>query len=185
MIAMAVIVFTAWTTSPDPRFNPASFEDKPLVQGLAPLEQAITLAQLRAPNGDTHTLLVLAREGESVTGLDLAELGAPATADPFAALAAVNLAPVLAGRAGTIPKVTIAIGDLLPSGPAGTRQIGTGTNFPEHAEEAESGAVFPVSQVRSRLSRTHPSAGTRGHPARLRGRNLRPFRPDIANCRGL
>ena len=93
MIAMAVIVFTAWATSPDPRFNPASFEDKPLVQGLAPLEQAITLAQLHAPNGDTHTLLVLAREGESVTGIDLAELDAPATADPFAALAAVNLAP--------------------------------------------------------------------------------------------
>ena len=66
MIAMAVIVFTAWATSPDPRFNPASFEDKPLVQGLAPLEQAITLAQFRAPNGDTHTLLVLGREGESV-----------------------------------------------------------------------------------------------------------------------
>lgn len=142
MIAMAVIVFTAWATSPDPQFNPASFEDEPLVQGFAPLEQAITLAQFRAPNGDTHTLLVLGREGESVTGIDLAELGTPATADPFAALAAVNLTPVLAGRAGTMPKVTVAISDLLPSGTAGTRQIGTGTNFPEHAEEAESGTVF-------------------------------------------
>lgn len=157
MIAMAVIVFTAWATSPDPRFNPASFEDEPLVQGFAPLEQAITLAQFRAPNGDTHTLLVLAREGESVTGIDLAELGAPATADPFAALAAVNLAPVLAERTGTIPNVTIAIGDLLPSGSAGTRQIGTGTNFPEHAEEAESGSVFqfpkfgPASPARTRV----------------------------------
>ena len=157
MIAMAVIVFTAWETSPDPRFNPASFEDKPLVQGLAPLEQAITLAQFRAPSGSTRTLLVLGREGESVTGIDLAELGAPATADPFAALAAVNLAPVLAGRAGTIPKVTIAIGDLLPSGPAGTRQIGTGTNFPEHAAEADSSAVFqfpkfgPASPARTQV----------------------------------
>jgi 2-keto-4-pentenoate hydratase/2-oxohepta-3-ene-1,7-dioic acid hydratase in catechol pathway len=156
-IAMAVIVFTAWATSPDPRFNPASFEDEPLVQGFAPLEQAITLAQFRAPNGDTHTLLVLAREGEDITGIDLTELGAPATADPFAALAAVNLAPVLAERTDTIPKVTIAIGDLLPSGPAGTRQIGTGTNFPEHAEEAESGTVFqfpkfgPASPARTRV----------------------------------
>ena len=157
MIAMAAIVFTAWATSPDPQFNPASFEDKPLVQGLAPLEQAITLAQFRAPNGDTHTLLVLGREGESVTGIDLAELGTPATADPFAALAAVNLTPVLAGRAGTMPKVTVEISDLLPSGPAGTRQIGTGTNFPEHAEEAESGTVFqfpkfgPASPARTRV----------------------------------
>jgi len=157
MIAMAVIVFTAWATSPDPQFNPASFEEEPLVQGFAPLEQAITLAQFRAPNGDTHTLLVLGREGESVTGIDLAELGTPATADPFAALAAVNLTPVLAGRAGTMPKVTVAISDLLPSGTAGTRQIGTGTNFPEHAEEAESGTVFqfpkfgPASSARTRV----------------------------------
>ena len=157
MIAMAVIVFTAWATSPDPQFNPASFEEEPLVQGFAPLEQAITLAQFRAPNGDTHTLLVLGREGESVTGIDLAELGTPATADPFAALAAVNLTPVLAGRAGTMPKVTVEISDLLPSGPAGTRQIGTGTNFPEHAEEAESGTVFqfpkfgPASPARTRV----------------------------------
>ena len=157
MIAMAVIVFTAWATSPDPQFNPASFEEEPLVQGFAPLEQAITLAQFRAPNGDTHTLLVLGREGESVTGIDLAELGTPATADPFAALAAVNLTPVLAGRAGTMPKVTVAISDLLPSGTAGTRQIGTGTNFPEHAEEAESGTVFqfpkfgPASPARTRV----------------------------------
>ena len=157
MIAMAVIVFTAWATSPDPQFNPASFEEEPLVQGFAPLEQAITLAQFRAPNGDTHTLLVLGREGESVTGIDLAELGTPATADPFAALAAVNLTPVLAGRAGRMPKVTVAISDLLPSGTAGTRQIGTGTNFPEHAEEAESGTVFqfpkfgPASAARTRV----------------------------------
>ena len=157
MIAMAVIVFTAWATSPDPQFNPASFEEEPLVQGFAPLEQAITLAQFRAPNGDTHTLLVLGREGESVTGIDLAELGTPATADPFAALAAVNLTPVLAGRAGRMPKVTVAISDLLPSGTAGTRQIGTGTNFPEHAEEAESGTVFqfpkfgPASSARTRV----------------------------------
>jgi len=157
MIAMAVIVFTAWATSPDPQFNPASFEEEPLVQGFAPLEQAITLAQFRAPNGDTHTLLVLGRDGESVTGIDLAELGTPATADPFAALAAVNLTPVLAGRAGRMPKVTVAISDLLPSGTAGTRQIGTGTNFPEHAEEAESGTVFqfpkfgPASSARTRV----------------------------------
>ena len=157
MIAMAVIVFTAWATSPDPQFNPASFEEEPLVQGFAPLEQAITLARFRAPNGDTHTLLVLGREGESVTGIDLAELGTPATADPFAALAAVNLTPVLAGRAGRMPKVTVAISDLLPSGTAGTRQIGTGTNFPEHAEEAESGTVFqfpkfgPASSARTRV----------------------------------
>lgn len=142
MVALAVAVFAAWATSPDPRFNPASFEAKPLVQRIAPLHQAITLAQLRAADGSTRTLLVLARTSESVTGVDLAELGAPATDDPFAALAAADLAPVLAGRADAMPQVTVAMNALLPSGPAGTRHIGTGTNFPEHAAEADRGSVF-------------------------------------------
>ena len=156
-LALATAVFAAWATAPDPQFNPASFEDKPLVQQIAPLEEAITLAQVRAPDGGTRTLLVLARDGESVTGIDLAALGAPATGDPFAALAAADLAPVRAGRAGALPQVTVAIDALLPSGPAGTRHIGTGTNFPEHAAEADSGAVFqfpkfgPASPARTQV----------------------------------
>lgn len=157
VVALAAAVFAAWATSPDPRFNPASFEDKPLVQQIAPLEEAITLAQIRAPDGGTQTLLVLARGGESVTGIDLAELGAPVTSDPFAALAAADLAPVLAGRADALPQVKVAIDALLPSGPAGTRHIGTGTNFPEHAAEADSDAVFqfpkfgPASPARTKV----------------------------------
>ena len=157
VVALAAVVSAAWATSPDPQFNPASFEDKPLVQQLAPLKEAITLAQFRAPDGGTRTLLVLARAGESVTGIDLAGLGAPATGDPFAALAAADLAPVLAGRADALPQVKVAIGALLPSGPAGTRHIGTGTNFPEHAAEADSGAVFqfpkfgPASPARTQV----------------------------------
>ncbi len=156
-LALTAAVFAAWATAPDPQFNPASFEDKPLVQQIAPLEEAITLAQVRAPDGGTRTLLVLARDGESVTGIDLAALGAPATSDPFAALAAVDLAPVRAGRADALPQVTVAIDALLPSGPAGTRHIGTGTNFPEHAAEADSGAVFqfpkfgPASPARTQV----------------------------------
>lgn len=156
-IVLAAAVFAAWATSPDPRFNPASFEDTPLVQRVASLGEAITLAQVRAPDGGTRTLLVLARAGESVTGIDLAELGAPVTSDPFAALAAADLAPVLAGRANALPQVKVAIDALLPSGPAGTRHIGTGTNFPEHAAEADSRAVFqfpkfgPASPARTQV----------------------------------
>lgn len=157
--ALTAAVFAAWVTSPDPRFNSASFEDKSLVQKLASLDEAITLAQVRAPDGGTRTLLVLARAGESVTGIDLAELGAPATSDPFVALAAADLAPVLAGRADVLPQVRVAIGALLPSGPAGTRHIGTGTNFPEHAAEADSGAVFQVPKFGAPSpARTHVQA---------------------------
>jgi 2-keto-4-pentenoate hydratase/2-oxohepta-3-ene-1,7-dioic acid hydratase in catechol pathway len=139
---MAAGVFAAWATAPDPQFNPASFEDKPLEPGLAALHEAVTLAQFRGADGRTVTMLVLGREGERVTGIDLAALGADATDNPFAALASADLAPVLGGQAAAYPQITRAIADLLPTAPRGTRHIGTGTNFPEHAEEANSGAVF-------------------------------------------
>ncbi len=156
-VVLAAAAFVAWASSPDPQFNPASFEHAPLLQRLALLEQATTLAQFRSNDGRTRTMLVLAHEGESVTGIDLAELGAGETDDPFEALAAANLAPVLDGDAGNTPQVNLAMGALLPSGPSGTRHIGTGTNFPEHAEEANSGAVFqfpkfgPASPARTRV----------------------------------
>lgn len=135
-------VVAAWASSPDPRFNPASFEDAPLAERLAPLDQAVTLAQFRGADGRARTLLVLSREGERVTGIDLAELGAGTADDPFAALASVDLTPVLAGREARFAQVTLTLGELLPTAPSGTQHIGTGTNFPEHAEEANSSAVF-------------------------------------------
>ncbi|PWL25069.1 MAG: hypothetical protein DCO98_01480 [Altererythrobacter sp. XM-24bin4] len=55
MIGLIVIVlFLIWLTSPDPKFNPASFEDAPLEPGLAPLSEAVTLAQVMQANGQTH-----------------------------------------------------------------------------------------------------------------------------------
>ena len=140
--ALAAGVFAAWATAPDPRFNPASFEDAPLVQQIAPLSEAVTLAQFRVGDGSVHTLLVLARDGEQVMGIDLAYLGAQVTPDPFKALASADLTALSSADSGKLARTTLPIGVLLPSGPTGTRHIGTGTNFPEHAREANSGAVF-------------------------------------------
>ncbi|MBI1402774.1 MAG: hypothetical protein GC147_06145 [Porphyrobacter sp.] len=146
-LAAAVVVlgggvFAAWATSPDPKFNPASFESEPLVPGIAPLDEAVTLALFPRADGRTGTMLVLDRSGERITGIDLAELGAGPTEDPFAALAGADLSQVLAGNAARLAQITMQIAELLPAGPAGTQHIGTGTNFPEHAAEANSTAVF-------------------------------------------
>lgn len=87
-------------------------------------------------------MLVLYRDGENIVGIDLADLGGGDTDNPFAALARADLSGVLEGHVDHLRHLTKTIGELLPAGPGGTRHIGTGTNFPEHALEANSTAVF-------------------------------------------
>ena len=143
MLAVGVAsVFAAWASAPDLRFNPASFEETPLVQRVVPLEEAVTLAQFRASDDRIRTLLVLAREGERVTGIDLAELGARDEEDPLVALAGIDRDRLSSEGLLSLPRITLQIGDILPAAPRGAQHIGTGTNFPEHALEANSGTVF-------------------------------------------
>ncbi|SIN61580.1 2-keto-4-pentenoate hydratase/2-oxohepta-3-ene-1,7-dioic acid hydratase (catechol pathway) [Parasphingorhabdus marina DSM 22363] len=131
-----------WATAPDPKFNPASFEDEPLVEGIAPLDTAVTLAQYRDEAGNIRTIQVHGFSGETVVGTDLAEMGATSGDDPFAALASAGSTPFDAEALQALPRMEVAMSRLLPSGSSGDRHIGTGTNFPEHAEEANSGSVF-------------------------------------------
>ena len=98
-VVVAVAVFAAWVTSPDPQFNPASFEKDPLVQRLASNEEASTLAQFRNANGQIRTMLVTGYNRETVAGIDLRELGARETEDPFEALASADITPVLSNNA--------------------------------------------------------------------------------------
>ena len=65
------LTFIAWVSSPDPKYNPASFEEEPIEASLADLSEAIILAQYKSGDGETVTLLVEAYEGEFVTGIDL------------------------------------------------------------------------------------------------------------------
>lgn len=139
---LALGLFAAWATAPDPTHNPASFEDAPLGPAILPLSQGVTLARFKDDEGANATMIVLSSDGANVTGIDLRELGARGSADPFAALAEADLAPLLAGERDRFRTISRAMVDLLPSAPAGTRHIGTGTNFPEHAEEANSASVF-------------------------------------------
>lgn len=142
LLVMAAGLALAWVTSPDPRGNPASFEDTPLNSRIAPLAEAITLASYRSIDGTPATLIVVDSDGERVFGVDLTALGADRTGDPLRDLASVDRAALTAQALASKPLVTLGLSDLLPSAPGGYRHIGVGTNFPEHAEEANSGSVF-------------------------------------------
>ena len=142
LVLLAAGLFIAWATSPDPKGNLASFEDSLLEPVIAPLSEAVTLASYRTSDGQVAIVLVSELVGETVTGVDLALLGADRTGDPLRDLGSIDWKriddPMLEGR----ERISLDISDLLPSAPDGDRHIGTGTNFPEHAEEASSDAVF-------------------------------------------
>lgn len=135
-------VFGLWATSPDPRFNPATFEDEEIAMALQPLENAVTLAQMRREEGGVATFLVVGFDEESATVVDLARLGGAASEDPFAALASIDRTALADAAADDALHESVAIADLLPAAGNGDRHIATGTNFPEHAEEASSESVF-------------------------------------------
>lgn len=157
LVVLLAALFGAWATSPDPKFNPASFESTPLAPQLMPLDQAITLAQYADAAGSIRTLVVLSSSGGSVSGIDLRELGAGEVADPLDALAQADLSPILSSRADRFQNLSLPLSRLLPSGPGGMQHIGTGTNFPEHATEVNSDAVFqfpkfgPASPARTQV----------------------------------
>ncbi len=131
-----------WATSPDPHGNPASFEDAELVPSILPLEDAVTLAQIERPSGDVATLLVLDFDATEASVVDLQTLGSTATGSPFEVLATIDASTLTEQVAAIATRETVAIADLLPVAGAGERHIATGTNFPEHAEEASSDQVF-------------------------------------------
>ena len=137
-----LLAFGLWATSPDPLGNPATFEEAELELSVRPLDEAITLAQVERSDGEIATLLVLDFDATAVTAIDLQALGANSTASPFEALASIDLANLADEVVGTDARETVAIADLLPAAGTGDRHIATGTNFPEHAEEASSDQVF-------------------------------------------
>jgi 2-keto-4-pentenoate hydratase/2-oxohepta-3-ene-1,7-dioic acid hydratase in catechol pathway len=138
----AIGLAAAWATSPDPKGNPASFEDAAIDPQLAPLSEAVTLALYRGDDGQPATLLVTGFDATAVTGIPLAALGAATTGDPLRDLATLPRLPDAAPALPASPRIRLTYEALLPSAPSGTIHIGTGTNFPEHAAEASSGAVF-------------------------------------------
>jgi 2-keto-4-pentenoate hydratase/2-oxohepta-3-ene-1,7-dioic acid hydratase in catechol pathway len=129
-------------SSSDPKLNQASFEKTPLVEGLAPFEHATTLAQFIDEDGRTVTVQVIDYSGETITGIDLAELGGLPNDNTLLAFSSISTVPLSAANVDDFSAIKVEISDLLPSGTRGSSHLGTGTNFPEHAEEAGSQSVF-------------------------------------------
>lgn len=142
LLLLVVGVALAWVTSPDPRGNAASFEAEPVMPAIAPLDRAVTLAQRRRADGSIATYLVVGLAEGQVRAIDLAELGAQPTGDPFAALASLSEDALRPARLADAPILGFGMGELLPAAGPGAHHIATGTNFAAHAEEAGSDAVF-------------------------------------------
>ena len=68
VVATIAVLYIAWVTAKDPKFNPASFEDKPLMARLAPIEEATTLAQYLDEGGSPSTMVVISFSERAVTG---------------------------------------------------------------------------------------------------------------------
>jgi 2-keto-4-pentenoate hydratase/2-oxohepta-3-ene-1,7-dioic acid hydratase in catechol pathway len=141
-LAVVLTLAVAWATSSDPKGNIASFEQEELILQLAPLQKAITLAQVRRPGDAIATLLVTGMEDEEILAVDLSRATGLESADPFEVLAEVSQEQLQALATTGDSQERFDMATLLPAAPSGSRHIGTGTNFPEHAEEASSDAVF-------------------------------------------
>jgi len=126
----------AFPEDPDRR-NHVSAEAEVLEPGVAPLSDAITLAQTRTG----MPLLVTRIEGDVVYAIDLSENGARAGMDLFDAYAAIGREDLSALAARTTGD-TYGFADLASAAGASERHLSSGTNFPEHAEETSSSSVF-------------------------------------------
>jgi len=114
---------------PPPAGNTASFETEPLRPGIADPATALTFASTLIDDSP-HLLLVVGYADAVARGIDLG-----AGADPFDTLqrlgrdALIGMARTEADRSADFP-----LARLLPAGQA-ARQVATGTNFREHAQE--------------------------------------------------
>lgn len=126
----------------EPTTSVVNKEAASLVPDIAALRDAYTFAQLRDPEGKILTLLVTGFDKDTVRAVDLTPLGAPRDADVFDVLSALKAGVMQ--KAAADPKLSSSylIDQLLPAAGGGQRHVATGTNFPEHAKEAEIEGVF-------------------------------------------
>jgi 2-keto-4-pentenoate hydratase/2-oxohepta-3-ene-1,7-dioic acid hydratase in catechol pathway len=141
-LIILVVIVVLRETSPDPRFNRASFEANLLESSLLPLDQGWTLAQTLDDSGKLRTLLVLGYDDDHITGVDLQALGASESPNPFVVLSSLSHEKIQAAIGDKQAYETVFFTQLLSVAGDGDRHLGIGTNFPEHAEEAASDSVF-------------------------------------------
>lgn len=118
------------------------FEGEPIAPSVAPIDDALTLARVLS-GGQQEVIVVTKFDFDTVEGVPVSALGLSGIIDPIDAgaelLARIDLAQELDDAVET---ATYAMTDVLPAAGESERNIGIGTNFPEHQEEATMNDVF-------------------------------------------
>lgn len=142
IIALVALLYVLKITAPDPKFNLATFEETPLQSGILPTADGWTLAQTVVANGSVRTLLVTNFDADSVSAIDLKSVGGAESTNPFEVLASFT-EQELAGLVNDQSlSQSFAFSALVSVAGNADRHLAIGTNFPEHAEEAQSDSVF-------------------------------------------
>jgi 2-keto-4-pentenoate hydratase/2-oxohepta-3-ene-1,7-dioic acid hydratase in catechol pathway len=128
--------------SDEPTTSVVNKEAVALEPGIAALRDAYTFAQVHDPGGKVATLLVIGFNKDTARAINLTPFGGPLDADVFDVLSA--LGPEVLEKAAADPRASraYAVDRLLPAAGVEQRHVATGTNFPEHAKEAEIEGVF-------------------------------------------
>ncbi|MDG1906099.1 MAG: fumarylacetoacetate hydrolase family protein [Arenicella sp.] len=142
IIALVALLYVLKITAPDPKFNLATFEETPLQSGILPTADGWTLAQTVVANGSVRTLLVTNFDADSVSAIDLKSVGGAESTNPFEVFASFT-EQELAGLVNDESlSQSFAFSALVSVAGNADRHLAIGTNFPEHAEEAQSDSVF-------------------------------------------
>lgn len=118
------------------------FEPDPIAPAVAKIDEAITLARVKTDEGAT-VILVKSFDDTTVQGIPLLAFGIKGIVDPIDAgeqlLARTDLGNRLKDSQSTL---TFPMSDVLSAAGDSSRNIGIGTNFPEHQREVTIGDVF-------------------------------------------
>lgn len=130
---------------------------------IAPLDEALTFARI-GPAERPRVVAVTAYAGGAVSGVDLAALLGRPVADPIEVVESEGWES-LRGRIATAPEaamVRVPAVELLVPVELGARHVAAGTNYPEHAGEAEveDGPFLFAKLVEPTASRAPVTAGT-------------------------
>ncbi|WP_238322378.1 fumarylacetoacetate hydrolase family protein [Vibrio mexicanus] len=108
---------------------------------IAPIEQAITLAQVNSESGQKHTYLVLNHRSDKVGAVNLSE---HYNYYPDDALSFLNQFDYnqLQEISDALKVQNLNINELLPAGGERTQHVAAGANYVEHSEEADIHEVF-------------------------------------------
>lgn len=107
---------------------------------IAPIEQALTLAQLER-NGKVHTLLVLEDDGATISAVDLSQSTGEFPIDSLMLVRKQGVDALARYASANLPRLSVPYSELLPATGIAEHHIGVGINYPEHGKEVDIASV--------------------------------------------